>query len=359
MTSTSTQEAKNIVPQKPYAMVPVVRYDQSIPIDTLLRLETDIPVLYQQFGNTYSLRVVDKTDRENPRISIDRNNEGVIHQGTMQVGKYYRVDQFTLTLKPQAGLSKTDSPTAEQLRTISLHVHQVIPASEVAITGNCDEYTGTQRSGCQRFLRETKPVISALEQITGKNLGECFTQINYRVNPSISGGGASYEPGSAIGLVTFGGDQARSNFQDPHALDSHELLHELELCLNIPSADVAHHSFWNATQIELQDVLRSPRDEEIFRDGLQTNETRFDRDPRAFKDLSPLDLRCSQVKSYAIEKTYHQQREPDQFLKQFYQRINQEPGLQDAKRDLGSMKSLVKSLVDLTLAALVEEYCGE
>ncbi len=205
----------------------------------------------------------------------------------------------------------------QDYRTLKLYPHRVIPNDQLQINANCENLTSAEL--CNQFKINTKNYIKAMEQASNISLGECFDSVTYNFVSDITHG-YSHTDGEK-GLITAG-TFANSIFTS-YNYESHEPMHLLYFCANIPNEDNLNHAYWFASEEQFR---RDYGDATAGDESLNNNqywENQITSNPSMIDTETGQIGGCWGAKTHILNEKYISlsASERADFLKSFYQRI--------------------------------------
>jgi hypothetical protein len=232
----------------------------------VFRMKPGTACQYAVNSKDYVIKLLDVDANNFPRFAISPGNNGIV-TGYSSQGRYFVDDDFALRVYEYR-------PAVDKLLgSFMVELHKIIPTSAIKVIGNCGNISdATVRQKCEQYLADQKNIVlPALDKVTGFPLGRCYDEIDFDFSV-----GNDHPMGEAFsrvgeGNVTFQKSSATTpNFfgQLPN-LETHELLHLADDCLNIPVAEEANHSFWEPKISEIYKAAGFPTEAATHRDNTQ------------------------------------------------------------------------------------------
>ncbi len=217
-------------------------------VDGLFEMKVGSACTYPVNGKTYTIRL--RSHATYPEFvvtdGVTTYETGYMHASIYPVGNDFALSRYRFQADAVGGI-------------YTISIHKVIPTDQIVIRANCDDLQGDEliKDRCRQYLHNERTVVlSALDRLSGYSMGRCYKEIQIRIEPNPAGGHlGSADHDGGVGIIPFQPRAMSAIFNLEPPLEDHEMLHLLNICLNIPNDEEANHTFFQPKQAELSRLM--------------------------------------------------------------------------------------------------------
>jgi hypothetical protein len=262
-------------------------------VDGLFEMKVGSACTYPVNGKIYTIRLSSQARYPEFVVTdgVTTYETGYLHANIYPVGNDFALSRYRFQMDVVGGI-------------YTVSIHKMIPTDQIVVRANCDDLQGEERirERCRQFVQNQKTIVlPALDQLSGYSMGRCYKEIQIRIDPASATSPLGYaHQDGGLGIIPFQSRGISAFLNQEPPVDEHEMLHLLNICLNVPNTEEANHTFFGPRQSEMYRLMGNASMADQYLGYIRMNSAYDPADPATPAALTG----CAGVKTQLLSRRF-------------------------------------------------------